>query len=160
MTVSNTLSHHSFLTDPHQAAHEVWEKSGRYLAANGAIMRTAILGVLEFNRLERVMENTREICLTTHADPRCLASCVAVTTAIALMLQGKYNPHQPKELEQLVTDTLTYGQEKLTHKDQKKEFEKHIRAKKAERLGPRERSYNGLHVQGSRSWFLWTEDCL
>jgi hypothetical protein len=23
------------------------------------------------------------------------------------MLQGKYNPHQPKELEQLVTDTLT-----------------------------------------------------
>ena len=28
MTVSNTLSHHSFLTDPHQAAHEVWEKSG------------------------------------------------------------------------------------------------------------------------------------
>ncbi|CAI8047878.1 Uncharacterized protein MJ1187 [Geodia barretti] len=134
MTVSNTLSHHSFLTDPHQAAHEVWEKSGRYLAANGAIMRTAILGVLEFNRLERVMENTREICLTTHADPRCLASCVAVTTAIALMLQGKYNPHQPKELEQLVTDALTFGQEKLIHKDQKKEFEKHVRAKKLKDL--------------------------
>ena len=114
----------------------------RYLAANGAIMRTSILGVLEFNSkhiwydrlvlvfpssgLARVVANTREVCLTTHADPRCLASCVAVTTAvrsfpirqrererdahissqIALMLQGKYNPQSKKDLEQLVSESL------------------------------------------------------
>ena len=28
--------------------------------------------------------------MKSHADPRCIASCVAVTTAIAMMLQGKH----------------------------------------------------------------------
>ena len=40
--------------------------------------------------LPKVVQNTIEICKVTHADPRCIASCVAVTSAIALMLQGKY----------------------------------------------------------------------
>ena len=72
----------------------------RFLAANGAVMRTSILGALNFNSLsinerasplkqravfldiDKVIENTKRICLVTHADPRCLASCVAVTTAV------------------------------------------------------------------------------
>ena len=45
---------------------------------------------LSHTGLERVMENTREICLTTHADPRCLASCVAVTTAVRSLLSNNY----------------------------------------------------------------------
>lgn len=28
MTVSQTLGHHCFLTDPHEASKEVWERSG------------------------------------------------------------------------------------------------------------------------------------
>jgi ADP-ribosylglycohydrolase len=40
--------------------------------------------------LQRVRYNTIEICKVTHADPRCVASCVAVTSAVSLMLQGKY----------------------------------------------------------------------
>ena len=28
MTVSQTLSHHRFLAEPHEAAKEVWERSG------------------------------------------------------------------------------------------------------------------------------------
>lgn len=53
-------------------------------------MRTSILGTIHFQDLNKVIENTKNACKITHADPRCVASCVAVTTAIALMLQGKY----------------------------------------------------------------------
>jgi ADP-ribosylglycohydrolase len=45
---------------------------------------------MEFPDLEKVIENTKSACMVTHADPRCIASCVAVTIAIALMLQRKH----------------------------------------------------------------------
>lgn len=51
-------------------------------------MRTSILGTMEFHDLKKVIANTKSACMVTHADPRCVASCVAVTVAIALMLQG------------------------------------------------------------------------
>jgi ADP-ribosylglycohydrolase len=143
MTVSQTLSHSCFTSDPHRAAREVWERSGRYLAANGAVMRTAILGVLEFNKLGRVVENTREICLTTHADPRCLASCVAVTTAIALMLQGRFDPHKKEELKDLVTEAVRHAQNVLEHEDQRKELETHIRAGELKQLDLESRNTMG-----------------
>ena len=53
-------------------------------------MRTSILGTMEYHDLTKVIENTKNACKVTHADPRCVASCVAVTRAIALMLQGKH----------------------------------------------------------------------
>ncbi len=53
-------------------------------------MRTSILGTMEYHDIAKVLENTKNACKVTHADPRCVASCVAVTLAIALMLQGKY----------------------------------------------------------------------
>lgn len=40
--------------------------------------------VMLFNiDLDKVWENTKEISLTTHADPRCTASCIAITTAVS-----------------------------------------------------------------------------
>jgi ADP-ribosylglycohydrolase len=51
-------------------------------------MRTSVLGTVSFHSLDAVRENTLLVCKTTHADPRCQASCVATTSAIALMLQG------------------------------------------------------------------------
>ena len=53
-------------------------------------MRTSILGVHDFGDINAVIENTKAACKVTHADPRCIASCVAVTTAIAMMLQGRH----------------------------------------------------------------------
>lgn len=53
-------------------------------------MRTSILGTIHFQDLSKVIENTKNACKITHADPRCVASCVAVTIAIALMMQGKH----------------------------------------------------------------------
>lgn len=143
MTVSQTLSHHRFLAEPHEAAKEVWERSGRYLAANGAIMRTAILGVLEFNKLERVVANTREVCLVTHADPRCLASCIAITTAIALMLQGACDPSKKKELDHLVTEAIDHAHKVLEHSDQREELVTHVKTSKLKDLDLESRSAMG-----------------
>lgn len=128
MTVSRTLNHYLFLSDPHAAANHVWESSGRYLAANGAIMRTALLGILNFNDLPKVVENTQEISKTTHADPRCTASCIAVTTAIALMLQGKFDPMKDRDLHSLVDEALKCASEVLILKPQKKEIREHVQA--------------------------------
>lgn len=33
--------------------------------------------------IPKVVANTTEICKVTHADPRCVASCIAVTTAVS-----------------------------------------------------------------------------
>ena len=38
---------------------------------------------LGFADIPTVINNTRDICRTTHYDPRCVASCVAVTTAVS-----------------------------------------------------------------------------
>jgi ADP-ribosylglycohydrolase len=87
-TVFRVSRHADFTKDPHKAAHEVYEMSEGFAAANGGVMRTSVLGIPHFHDLSKVIENTKTICKVTHADPRCLASAVVCTTAIAMMLQG------------------------------------------------------------------------
>ncbi|XP_006814457.1 uncharacterized protein LOC100372011 [Saccoglossus kowalevskii] len=113
-TTYKVLSHSVFRNNPKQAAHEVWSSSGGYLAPNGAVMRTSILGIHQFEDIEMVKENTVKICETTHADPRCIASCVAVTTAIALMLQGKHLRHCGEyDVEMIVKDSFRHAKDYL-----------------------------------------------
>ena len=109
-------------------------------------MRTSVLGTLDFNGtqlypyiqclhvhrsspdLDKVIKNTLEISAVTHADPRCAASCVAMTTAVApptsihslmshlmkspptqqlaLMLQGKYDPMKKHDNKALVEKAM------------------------------------------------------
>lgn len=80
-----------YVLDPITVSREVWERSGRKNAANGAIMRTAIAGIPYFWDLGIVEKNAVDMCLTTHADPRCVTSCVIVSLIIALILQEKNN---------------------------------------------------------------------
>lgn len=89
MTVLSVLQAPQFLRDPHAAARLVWEDSGRCVAANGAVMRTAILGVWHYDQPERVMWQAEQVCKITHYDPRCVASCVAVSCLISAFLQGQ-----------------------------------------------------------------------
>ena len=49
MTTHHTICHKRFLEDPHKAAYDIWESSGFFLAANGAAMRTSVVGVVNFN---------------------------------------------------------------------------------------------------------------
>lgn len=87
--VFNVINSENFLTDPHGAAKESWEKSGRKVAPNGGIMRTSIVGAWDNTSAELVKKNTELICQITHYDPRCVGSCVAVSIAVSLLLQGE-----------------------------------------------------------------------
>ena len=76
------------------------------------------------------------------------------------MLQGKYDPHHKKELEQLVAEALSvriyfvateilssplqHGEQMLQHEDQKKEFKKHVLASKLKEL-----DLENAHTMGS-----------
>ena len=89
----------------------MWEESGRFVAPNGGVMRTSILGIHDFGSMKEVIENTKAACKVTHADPRCIASCVATTTAIAMMLQGKYFDKESNcfDVEAIMTEAYDYA---------------------------------------------------
>lgn len=87
-TVYAVLHHPQFFEDPHGAAQAVWESTGRWVAANGAVMRTAALGLWEGHDEAKVIANAESVCKITHFDPRCVASCVAVCVAIRRLVQG------------------------------------------------------------------------
>jgi len=116
-TVAKVVHHKEFLTNPHKASEEVWEFLNRNAAANGAVMRTSIMGVWQFQDLEKVRSNTIDMCRVTHHDPRCIASTVAVTRAIALMLQGK-PCNTREELLQIRKDALTEATQFLPQEQQ------------------------------------------
>lgn len=83
-TTKAVISDKDFLRDPHGvAARRTSERP-----TNGAVMRTAVAGFPSFWDEESVAENALGLCRTTHADPLCLASCVAVSVCIARLLQG------------------------------------------------------------------------
>lgn len=88
-TVLNVLSEHDFLQDPHAASRRVWERSGCRPAANGAVMRTSIMGVWNYLHADSACDDTAAVCRITHFDPRCVASCVAVSLAISGLLGGR-----------------------------------------------------------------------
>lgn len=89
MTVYAVLKHPAFLADPHAAARAVWEQSGQRIAANGGIMRTSVLGLWDFGDWQRIRANAEAVCRVTHFDPRCVASCVAVSLLVNALASGR-----------------------------------------------------------------------
>lgn len=55
-----------------------WELSRKSSAANGALMRTSVIGLA----LDNVSEQAETICKLTHYAPRCVGSCVIATSII------------------------------------------------------------------------------
>ncbi|TPX55477.1 hypothetical protein PhCBS80983_g05286 [Powellomyces hirtus] len=86
-TVGSVLTHEDFKEDPFKAAYSVWEKHGCDLAANGAVMRTGVIGCWAFWDEEVVVRNAVTAARVTHADPRCVFSSVVVCVLIARMLR-------------------------------------------------------------------------
>ena len=72
------LSSEKFCSDPHGVAQALWDKSYDYhdpescdhLADNGAVVRTAVLGIPQFYDSKEVINNTLRICKSSHYDPR------------------------------------------------------------------------------------------
>lgn len=89
---------------------------------NGAIVRTAILGIPSFFDLLEVVNNTTRISRATHADPRSTASCVVISVLVALMLQGRKDLSNAENLEEVIAKAKLTGQEFLKEPEQIEEF--------------------------------------
>ncbi|MCP4176394.1 MAG: ADP-ribosylglycohydrolase family protein, partial [bacterium] len=83
------ITNSMFKSDPHKVSKKVWLDSDKRSAANGAVMRTSILGIWDHDDIGKVMYNTKQAAKVTHCDPRCIGSCIAVTTTISNILQGE-----------------------------------------------------------------------
>ena len=68
-----------------------WEESGAPppSAGNGSAMRAAPIGLFFFDNPQRLIQAAHAQGRITHKDPRCSAGAVAISGAVALLLQGK-----------------------------------------------------------------------
>jgi len=146
-TVASVVFSEQFLSNPHQAAFDIWLKFNKNAAANGAVMRTSILGCYQFHDLKKVIENTIKIAKVTHYDGRCVGSCVAVTVAIALLLQGE------KDLAKVQQSAIEISQE-YVQEEHKKSFLEHLTVKEIQELNLDEGKSIGytLKCVGSGLW--------
>jgi ADP-ribosyl-[dinitrogen reductase] hydrolase len=65
-----------------------WEDTGRQAAGNGSVMCCAPVALLHVKQLDGLADDAAAASRITHYDPRCVAGCVAVTTAIAHLVRG------------------------------------------------------------------------
>ncbi|KAJ5072421.1 ADP-ribosylglycohydrolase [Anaeramoeba ignava] len=84
-------------------------------AANGAVMRTSVLGIPNFHDLQIVHQNALKIGKVTHYDSRCRASCIATTSAIALMLQGE------DDIQKIIQKSIEFGEKEFEQKEYENE---------------------------------------
>jgi len=122
---SNLTSQKDFKTDPQKAAKDIFA-TGTQTAWNGAVTRASILGIPNFEDIQKIIQNSRTISKTTHADPRCIASAVAISTTVALILQGKYDPFKEDDLNMLVEEVLSYAKNELENSPSE-ELERYIK---------------------------------
>lgn len=87
-TFSTVVLDPNYVESPELTAIYYWESKDRLSAANGAMMRTSVLGVWQHQDYLKVIANTTKVARLTHADPRCIGCSVAVSLAIAAMLNG------------------------------------------------------------------------
>lgn len=85
-TTYKVLSIADYVDKPQQVAELIWKMSRTKNAANGAVMRTAVIGLLKAD----VAQVAEDVCKLTHFDPRCVGSCVIVSEIINhLIWQGE-----------------------------------------------------------------------
>lgn len=121
--------------DSHLASKDIWKRSGKQLAANGAIMRTCILGIFNYSNLDEVINQTVQYAKVTHYDPRCIASCVAITSFISLILRTNPNQIDQSIIEGTIREAFNITVNGyLKNKEYTKEYDdkKRIRAIKKE----------------------------
>lgn len=72
------LAFRDYVEYPHMVAEVVWNLSHKTSAANGALMRTSVIGLWNHN----TEKHATEVCKLTHYDPRCAGSCAIVSLLI------------------------------------------------------------------------------
>ncbi len=119
-TMNMVITHPRFLEKPIEAASEIWFNSGKKLAANGSLMRTSILGTLP--NAECVISLAAKLSMITHADPRCIASCVLQS---AIIHEFCYNvsdkDSKTDKIDKILSDGISYARKYI-----ETEIEPHI----------------------------------
>lgn len=87
-TTANVLCDPDYLKNPLHTAEFYWDSSGKKNAANGALMRTSILGAWDYLNTDQAVKNSALVSKLTHAAPQCAASCAGFCAAIACLFQG------------------------------------------------------------------------
>lgn len=82
------LAHAQFLDVPQEAARAVFLSEGGVPASNGAVMRAPVVGALRPWDLEWTGWESARLAQATHANPKCVASAVAVSVAAAVLIAG------------------------------------------------------------------------
>lgn len=83
--ISKVLGMSDYEADPELCSRLWWELSNYQSAANGALMRTSVVGL----PFRQDVEETERICKLTHYDPRCVGSCVVATRIIHNLIWEK-----------------------------------------------------------------------
>jgi ADP-ribosylglycohydrolase len=153
-TVRAVVSSPRFRADPCAAARAVWEQSGRRLASNGAVMRTAIVGCLPGRSHAAVAADAEKLCRVTHADPRCVLSCVAVAVAVAAL--GQPSPAGPPSWDAVLAEVkASWGRVDAPAED-KEEGQKYLEPPSLAGLGLDEPGQIGytFKTMGAAFWGL------
>jgi ADP-ribosylglycohydrolase len=77
-----------FSLDPLSVSKEIWERSNKRAAPNGGVMRTSVVGILRPQDLAWTELAASKACQVTHFDPRCVGGAVALSVAIACLVEG------------------------------------------------------------------------
>lgn len=85
---NKVLSMVDYVEKPFECSRVWWELSMRTAAANGALMRTSTVALLP----DYKPEYAETVCKLSHADPRCVGSCVVVCDIIHALAYGKSVP--------------------------------------------------------------------
>lgn len=85
--MSSVIREPDFIKNPTKIALESWEKSGKKIASNGSLMRTSIIScIVDYDKM---LKSSYNLCIITHADPRCIASCIMYNSVIHDLMYSK-----------------------------------------------------------------------
>jgi len=112
------VSSEGFVQNPLKVSEGVWRKGGCQSAANGSVMRTSLLGLLDFWDEAQVIQNTTKVCQVTHFDPRCVACSIVTTLTVAQLMKGE------TDIEKIIEHSLSKGVAVLTEESHLHDFHK------------------------------------
>jgi len=108
ISTGNIARHPEYLNNPNAISRLVWESSGKYIAGNGALMRTAPVACYAFWDEEFVIQNSISFCLLTHYNPLCVYSCVLVSLLISRSIRYKIHLIDKFSIDQTIEDSFSH----------------------------------------------------
>ena len=152
-TVKTVLSHQNFLSNPISVSKEIWELSGKSIASNGAVMRTASCGCLCYWDENTVIQVATKMAQITHFDPRCVFSAVAISLLVSRILQYHAGLIETYDIDQTIETAISNVEGAENYRE---EILKYSRFEKIEDLKLSEPASIGytLKAYGSAIWAL------